>query len=288
MRILIAEDSLTQAVDLRRRLEQAGHTVIVTADGLKAWKHLQARPEPLVISDWMMPELNGVDLCRKLRAELTSPYIYFILLTAKSHRHERLQGLDAGADDFLTKPIDSIELDIALRTAQRIISAQETLRSRASELERTNQELSLHSTVDPLTGLRSSRAFREALDSACLHATAMQRHLSVIRLEMGGFSWQSPRELAIAAAQILRGVQREGEIACHHGEEGFALILPGEDLPQARARASALHCAIISGLTSLPGVSLGIGVATWSPGAQLADPGSLLDACEADLVACPH
>jgi sigma-B regulation protein RsbU (phosphoserine phosphatase) len=100
MRILIAEDSQTQALDLRRRLEAMGHDVVVTADGLQAWNQLWDRPERLVILDWMMPVMNGLDLCRKIRDEIKSTYIYVILLTAKTHRHERLQGLSAGADDF--------------------------------------------------------------------------------------------------------------------------------------------------------------------------------------------
>src|SRR3954469_2193723 len=78
MRILIAEDSLTQAVDLRRRLEALGHEVVVAGDGLQAWKLIQARPERLVITDWMMPEMSGLELCRKIRTELSSRYIYTI------------------------------------------------------------------------------------------------------------------------------------------------------------------------------------------------------------------
>ena len=139
MRILIAEDSLTQAVDLRRRLEAMGHEVAVTGNGLQAWKQIQARPERLLITDWMMPEMSGLELCRKIRTELSSRYVYMILLTAKSHRHERLQGLNAGADDFLAKPIDSVELEIALKTAQRIIAAQEALQDRARAGARQRQ-----------------------------------------------------------------------------------------------------------------------------------------------------
>lgn len=162
MRILIAEDSQTQAVDLRRRLEALGYEVVVTYNGLEAWKHLRARPETLVITDWMMPEMNGLDLCRKIRGESGPPYVYLILLTAKNHRHERLQGLNAGADDFLAKPIDSCELEIALKTARRIIAAHEALQSRARELERANHVLARLATLDELTGLKNRRGFHEA------------------------------------------------------------------------------------------------------------------------------
>src|SRR3954465_865047 len=166
MRILIAEDSLTQAVDLRRRLEAMGHDVVVTATGVQAWNHLQSKAERLVISDWMMPEMSGPDLCRKIRAEITSRYVYVILLTAKTHRHERIQGLNAGADDFLAKPIDSAELEVALKAAQRIISAQEALQARALELEQANAKLARVVSHDELTGLLNDRGFEEALAEA--------------------------------------------------------------------------------------------------------------------------
>ena len=82
MRILIAEDSLTQAEDLRRRLESLGHKVTVADNGRQAWELLQARPVRVAILDWLMPQMNGVDLCRLIRAEKTLPYVYLILLSA--------------------------------------------------------------------------------------------------------------------------------------------------------------------------------------------------------------
>ena len=141
MRILIAEDSRTQAVDLRRKLESLGHEVTVAYDGRQAWNLLQSRPVPVAILDWLMPEMNGVDLCRTIRSEKALPYVYLILLTSKAHRHERLQGLSAGADDFLSKPLDTFELEVSLKTAQRIIAAQEALAARIRELEQANEQL---------------------------------------------------------------------------------------------------------------------------------------------------
>jgi sigma-B regulation protein RsbU (phosphoserine phosphatase) len=133
----------------------------------------------------MMPEVSGLDLCRKIRAEIPFPYTYFILLTANAHRHERLQGLGAGADDFLTKPIDGIQLEIAVRTAQRNLSAQESLRAQASEVQRQNLDLIKHSSQDPLTRLRNAGVLDETLGAACLHAAAHDP-LSLIRLEIYG------------------------------------------------------------------------------------------------------
>lgn len=292
MRILIAEDSQTQAVDLRRRLEAAGHTVVVAADGLQAWNLLRARPEPLVISDWMMPELNGLELCRKIRAEISSPYIYFILLTAKSHRHERLQGLSAGADDFLTKPVDSVELDIALRTAQRIIAAQESLKTRASELERKNQELSQLSLLDPLTGLRSAMSFQETLASACLQAAAEHRPLALVRLELHGFEWLAagpePSDVLVRVAHLIRERASKAEIVSRHGDHGFALVFFGLSLHEARNQAEALRSAVSEWLEQTPGLSASAGAAAWTPGPDLVHPSTLLDACEAELLMFPR
>jgi two-component system, cell cycle response regulator len=134
MRILIAEDSLTQAEDLRRRLESLGHKVTVAGNGRQAWELLQSRPVRVAILDWLMPQMNGVDLCRLIRAEKTLPYVYLILLTSKDHRHERLQGLRAGADEFLSKPVDTHDLEVSLMTAERIIGAQNAMAARIREL----------------------------------------------------------------------------------------------------------------------------------------------------------
>jgi PleD family two-component response regulator len=231
---LIAEDSQTQAVDLRRRLEAMGHEVVVTTDGQQAWNRLRDRPERLVILDWMMPVMNGLDLCRKIRAEIKSTYVYVILLTAKTHRHERLQGLSAGADDFLAKPIDHCELDIALKTAQRIIAAQEALVARARELERANQDLVRLAERDELTGLLNQRGFQESLATAVSQARYDHLPLSLIRLELDHrerlsemLSLMTLQDLHLKVANLLRGESRDCDVSARVGEHGFALILPG-------------------------------------------------------------
>jgi sigma-B regulation protein RsbU (phosphoserine phosphatase) len=141
MRIFIVDDSPTAALHLRRKLEAMGHDVVSATNGQEAWKHLQERHEPLVITDWMMPGMSGPELCRQIRARGGTPYTYLILLTVKDLRKDRLEGLQAGADDFLTKPVDTVELDAALHTAGRILSAQAELQRRVTELENARAEL---------------------------------------------------------------------------------------------------------------------------------------------------
>ena len=284
MRILIAEDSQTQAVDLRRRLEAMGHQVVVTADGLQAWNQLRDRPERLVILDWMMPVMNGLDLCRKIRAEIKSTYTYIILLTAKTHRHERLQGLSAGADDFLSKPIDHCELDIALKTAQRIIAAQEALVARARELERANQDLLRLAEHDELTGLLNQRGFQESLATAMRQARDDQLPLSLIRFELDHPERLSERlsllalqDLHVKVANLLRGESRDCDIPGRLGEHGFALILPGLTSDWALPVADNLRGSLAELVGAGYRLTASFGVATMGPEGSSAQ---LLKACE--------
>ena len=294
MRILIAEDSQTQAVDLRRRLEALGHEVVVTYNGLEAWNHLRARPETLVITDWMMPEMNGLDLCRKIRGESGSPYVYLILLTAKNHRHERLQGLNAGADDFLAKPIDSCELEIALKTARRIIAAHEALQSRARELERANHELARLATLDELTGLKNRRGFREALAAAFRQALEDHLPLSLLRLELIAREEPlPPRELANSGdllarvAELLRAASRECDTAARVSQFGFAMVLPGLHEQGALATADRLRGTLAETLCVRDGTSVHVGVASMAAEEPLLSEQDLLARCEAALGAVP-
>jgi two-component system, cell cycle response regulator len=142
MRILVVEDSPTAALHIRRKLEEMGHKVIEAKNGREAWEYLQRQHETMVITDWMMPEMNGPELCRLIRTQTTKPYTYIILMTVKDLRKDCLEGLLAGADDFLTKPADSIELVASLGSAKRILACMEDLRKRITTLEATVAELS--------------------------------------------------------------------------------------------------------------------------------------------------
>src|SRR5206468_3728807 len=107
MSILIAEDDPVSSLILRRTLEGLHEEVVVAQDGESAWRIVRDREDiRVVVSDWMMPGIDGPDLCRRIRALEGRPYIYIILLTARTFREDRLAGLAAGADDFLTKPLD--------------------------------------------------------------------------------------------------------------------------------------------------------------------------------------
>lgn len=136
MRILIAEDDPVSRRVLEATLEQFGHEVVVAADGAEAWSALQQEDAPsLAILDWMMPELDGVEICRLVREVSTSTPPYLILLTAKSETSDVVTGLEAGANDYLTKPFDRAELRARVKVGTQILDLQKNLADRVSELE---------------------------------------------------------------------------------------------------------------------------------------------------------
>ncbi|HRF58351.1 MAG TPA: diguanylate cyclase [Fimbriimonadaceae bacterium] len=137
MRILIAEDDKVSMLVLSRILEQLGHEVVCAADGAEAWQILSAETFDAIVSDWMMPEMDGLELCRRLRAEQGRAYTYFILLTAKAQQEARAEALAAGVDDFLVKPLQKEELMARLTVARRILDIQDALRTWSTKLEMT-------------------------------------------------------------------------------------------------------------------------------------------------------
>jgi DNA-binding response OmpR family regulator len=136
VRILIAEDDLVSRRMLEATLLRWGYEVVVTSDGLAAWQALQEKDAPrMAILDWMMPGLDGIDICRKARARSTSEPPYVILLTAKGSKTDIVSGLQAGADDYIVKPFDRDELRARVQAGVRILSLQASLTARVRDLE---------------------------------------------------------------------------------------------------------------------------------------------------------
>ncbi|MCC6729260.1 MAG: diguanylate cyclase [Chthonomonadales bacterium] len=141
MKVLIAEDDRVSMLVLRKALERLDCEVIAAADGGTAWTVLRTEDVPLVISDWMMPAVDGLSLCRRLRERPERPYVYFVLLTARGAREDRLAALEAGVDDFLVKPLDQGELAARLVVARRILAMQGALRQQSNDLHDHSREL---------------------------------------------------------------------------------------------------------------------------------------------------
>jgi DNA-binding response OmpR family regulator len=129
MRVLAVEDNALDRAVLRRSLTRSGHEVVEASDGESAWTILQNDPLRLVVSDWLMPTIDGLELCRRIRARADTDYIYFILVTIRGDTGENQRlAADAGVDDFLTKPFDPDELWNRLRVAERILKCNSRVR----------------------------------------------------------------------------------------------------------------------------------------------------------------
>jgi diguanylate cyclase (GGDEF)-like protein len=141
MRILIAEDSDVSQLLLERTLQRWGYEVVSAADGQEAWERFSAEPCSFVITDWMMPRLDGLELCRRIRGEQGHGYTYIIVLTAKNQKADLVEGMDAGADDFVSKPFDGGELRLRIRAGERILALERSLVERTQEIQAINQQL---------------------------------------------------------------------------------------------------------------------------------------------------
>ena len=155
--VLVAEDDAMFRKILQSWLENWGYRVTLAEDGAQAWEVLQEKiPPQLLILDWMMPVIHGVELCRKVREQNRSPYQYILLATAKDAKQDLVRGLEAGADDYLTKPFDKSELRARLRASNRILTLQDD-QIQAQDL------LRFQATHDLLTGVWNRGAILETL-----------------------------------------------------------------------------------------------------------------------------
>jgi len=174
MKILIAEDDPVSRRLLEITLRNFGYEVVVTGDGTEALEVLQGPSVPsLVISDWMMPGMDGLELCRRIREMKKSGYTYVIILTAKGKKEDVIKGLDAGADDFLTKPFNTEELKYRVRIGERIIALEQRIMKLA--------------TTDSLTGVLNRRAFMERMEEEIQRAKREGNPISLILMDIDHF-----------------------------------------------------------------------------------------------------
>ena len=134
--ILIADDNLVARKLLEKTLSKEGHEIVSVDNGKKALEMFNERFFPIVLTDWMMPEMDGPTLCRAIREKITSGYVYIILLTAKAAKEDIISGLKSGADDYLTKPIDNAELVARLKNADRILTLEKSLKDANSAIKK--------------------------------------------------------------------------------------------------------------------------------------------------------
>ena len=262
MKILIADDSPTPRLMLQRELEGLGHECIVACDGHEAWELFQGSRVDVVVSDWMMPGMDGDELCRRVRADTGAPYAYFILHTSLEDLKHVVQGMQAGADDYLTKPFQRDQLATRLIAADRITGLHRQLASQQTELERLNQMLFEDSRHDRLTGLGNRRRLDEDLERLADQVRRYDHALSVVLFDVDRFKQYNDSAGHAAGDEVLRRVAatlaeqcRSADAAYRYGGEELLVAFPEQDLQHASIAAERMRCAIEALGIPHPGVT---------------------------------
>lgn len=245
MKVLLVDDDPTSRLLLLPLLNKWGCDVQVAKDGTAAWAALQAPDSPrLVLMDWTMPGLSGVEICRKLRARNVEAYTYVILLTARHNQQNIMEGLEAGADDYLTKPCNTPELHARIRIGERILQMQADV-IQARELVR------FKSTHDSLTGTWSRGNTLDMLERELSRANREGKPLGMILIDFDRFKNINDSLGQLAGDDVLReaalrilGSVRIYDIVGRVGEEEFLLLFPGCDTAAIRNKAERIRALI--------------------------------------------
>lgn len=275
MKVLIADDDIISRRILESSLKNNGYEVINAADGNEAWEILQKEESPrLAIIDWMMPGLDGIEICKRVRTYIQEPYVYIILLTSKSLKEEIIEGLEAGADDYLTKPFDRHELIVRLRAGKRIVELQE-------ELIRTRENLREMATRDPLTGVWNRGAILEIVNKELSRSTRENIYVGILMCDLDHFKIVNDTHGHIAGDTVLREIAhlmsssiRIYDAIGRYGGEEFLIVLTGADPEQAVRQAERLRLKVEENTVMWEGnpiqLTLSIGVVSASnQGGQL-------------------
>jgi two-component system cell cycle response regulator len=276
MKVLIAEDSAVARVALETTLASLGHECIVAEDGEAAWELFLACAPDVVISDWLMPGIDGDQLCRRVREHPGASYTYFILLTSLAAQAHVVRGMQAGADDYLKKPFDTDDLNARLIAAVRVVALHERLHAQQLQLEAFNLTLFEESRRDPLTHVGNRIALGEQLPQLTARAQRYGQTYCVALYDVDQFKLFNDTQGHLAGDHVLSAIAaalssegRAEDTVYRYGGEEFLVVLPEQDVEDARAVTERVREGIFA--LGIPHPACGVGaVVTVSAGvAQL-------------------
>jgi len=253
MRILIAEDEPSLRRLLEEKLSTWGYDVLVAENGVAALQILQSEDSPrIAILDWMMPGMEGVEVCRKVREKMVEPYTYIILLTSQQRDEDLVTGMEAGADDYITKPFKHNELRLRLRAGRRIIELQ-------NELIAARDTFRTKASHDSLTGLWNHEEILQILAQELSRAEREEKCMGVIMADIDFFKKINDTYGHLAGDVVLhstagkmRSLMRSYDFIGRYGGEEFLIILPECCLECAADFAERLRLCVSSDKIDTP------------------------------------
>jgi two-component system, cell cycle response regulator len=289
MKILIADDSNVSRHLLASMVKKWGYDVISTSDGTQAWEVLRQADAPrLAVLDWMMPGLTGPQVCELVRNKGGESYIYILLLTGRTQREDVIEGMSAGADDYVVKPFDQQELKVRLRAGRRIVELQD-------ELLLAREALRRQATHDSLTGLKNRAKIREILSEKIDCAQQGKAPVGVVMLDLDRFKQVNDTyghaagdAVLIAASERIQASLADTDAVGRYGGEEFLLVSsrPADSLGQLaeNVRLSIAAEPIVASTVELP-VTASLGYASYCP---RQDAEALLRAADEALYRAKH
>ena len=241
MKILIADDDPVTRRILELDLAQDGHSLVVAEDGDAAWKILNSPDSPrIAVLNWMMPGHNGPEICHMIRQRVSAPYTYLLLVTGRTGKDDIIRGLDSGADDYLTKPLNAGELRARLRVGLRVLELEDNLL-------KAREGLQYAASHDALTGILNRAAIDDMLRRELSRAQREHSPISVMILDIDHFKAVNDSYGHAVGDEVIRefagrfaGAVRAYDGVGRYGGEEFLAVLPGCDATGATEHAKRL------------------------------------------------
>jgi diguanylate cyclase (GGDEF)-like protein len=272
VKVLVVDDELVSRLVVQAAVERLGHRWVAASDGEEAWRHFQDDRPDVLITDLLMPGADGLELCRRVRASAETGYTYIILATMLGGHEDVVRGMEAGADDYLVKPVEPFDLQAKLIAAERVTALH-------AELGRYRAELAKLARTDVLTQLANRRSMEEDLRMLDARSQRYGRPYCVAICDVDHFKTyndtlghQAGDEALRAVAAKLAAEVRASDGVYRYGGEEFVLVLPEQSLQTARAAVERVRAAVEQLAIPHPGrgpggvVTMSFGTAGFRPG----------------------
>jgi len=252
IRMLIADDEPISRKLLEKLLaEKVDADLLVACDGQEAWEIVRERPVHMVIADWMMPRMDGLELCKKIRQANFPYYVYTILVTARDNQQDVVRGLHAGADDYIRKPFNPSELELRINTGLRLVRLEEQLSCKNDQLETLNKKLEKLARIDPLMKIGNRNSFYESIERIHSRAVRYDRCYGLLICDVDHFKLyndtrghQAGDQALSAVAKAIKTTIRTSDEVFRFGGEEIVILLPEQDLDGTFRSAQRVRQAV--------------------------------------------